>query len=229
MSAEPFPLTEGRLRVDIWSDIMCPWCYLGDAALDHALLDFPHADQVDIRYRSFLLRPDLPSDKPTDLYELISSGRGVSREEIDAGHAMLEERGRALGLDYRFDKAVAINSTSAHRLSHVAREAGLQRAMMQRLFLAYFTEGSNVADYDTLTELAEQVGLDPEPVRRALESGDHLDDVQHDIALAGQLGIQGVPFFVFNGKYAVSGGQPVEVFRQTLDTVWQEVAALRHA
>jgi predicted DsbA family dithiol-disulfide isomerase len=223
MSAEPFPLTEGRLRVDIWSDIMCPWCYLGDAALDHALLDFPHADQVDIRYRSFLLRPDLPSDRPTDLYELISSGRGVSREEIDAGHAMLEERGRALGLDYRFDRAIAINSTSAHRLSHVALDAGVQRAMMQRLFLAYFTEGRNVADYDTLTELGVEVGLDGDQVRGALESGAHLGDVQDDLTLARELGIQGVPFFVFNGKYAVSGGQPVEVFRQTLDTVWGEL------
>ncbi|MFC7623892.1 DsbA family protein [Microlunatus sp. GCM10028923] len=224
MSAEPFALEPGRLRVDIWSDIMCPWCYLGDTALEHALQDFPHAERVDVRYRSFLLRPDLPSDRPTDLYELISSNRGSSREEVDAGHAMLAERGRALGLDYRFDKAIAINSTSAHRLSHVALDAGVQRAMMQRLFLAYFTEGRNVADYDTLTDLAEEVGLDGAKTRSALESGAHLDDVQDDIALARQLGISGVPFFVFNGKYAVSGGQPVEVFKQTLDTVWGELS-----
>lgn len=223
MSADPFPLAEGRLRVDIWSDVMCPWCYLGDAALEHALGDFPQADQVDVRYHSFLLRPDLPSDRPTDLYELISGGRGVSREEVDAGHAMLVERGRALGLTYRFDRAQPINSIAAHRLSHVALDGGVQRAMMQRLFLAYFTEGRNVGDYDTLTELGTEVGLDPDQVRQALESGAHLDDVQADLALARQLGIQGVPFFVFNGKYAVSGGQPVEVFRQTLDTVWQDL------
>ncbi|WP_188894092.1 DsbA family oxidoreductase [Microlunatus endophyticus] len=219
---ELFAQVPGRLGIDIWSDVVCPFCYLGDTILDQALGRFPHADSIDIAYHSFLLMPDL-SDTPVDLAELLSSRHGMSRDQAVAMNDSLAARGRELGLDYRFDLAQAVSTRSAHQLSHFAAQHGKQHAMVRRLFRAYFTEGLNVADHGVLAGLAAEVGLDPSAAQSALASEAYAAEVDTDIQYAGQLGITGVPFFVFGGKYAISGAQPVEAFVQTLDTAWAEI------
>jgi len=224
---ELFAQVPGRLGIDIWSDVMCPFCYMGDTLLDQALAQFAHADSVDIEYHSFLLMPDL-SDTPVDLADLLSSSHGMSREQAVAMNDNLAARGRELGLDYRFDRAQAASTRSAHQLSHFAARHGKQHAMVRRLFQAYFTEGLNVADHGVLAGLAAEVGLDPSAAESALASGEYASEVEADIQYAGQLGITGVPFFVFGGKYAISGAQPLEAFTQTLDTAWNEVVAGRN-
>lgn len=229
MSGEAFGRPVGELMIDVWSDVMCPFCYMGDALLAQAIEQFPHKTDVEVRYHSFLLMPELSSDAPIDLVELLTTKRGFPREQAAAMNEQVAERGRQVGLDYRFDRALAVNTHTAHRLSHFAAAHGKQHAMVQRLFKAYFTDGLNVADHQVLGDLAAEAGLDRDAALAALESGQFADEVQADLEQARQLGISGVPFFVFAGKYAVSGAQPVEAFRQALETSWNETVGARAA
>lgn len=213
---------QGRIKVDIWSDIMCPFCYMGDALLEQALDTFEHRDAVDVEYHSFLLQPDLPVDTALKMDDFLATTKGFPREQATAMNAQVAARGKQVGLDYRFDLAIATNTRRAHELSHFAKREGRQHEMIQRLFRAYFTEGVSVGDRDTLANLATDIGLDRTAAAASLASGEFADAVEADIQDARRLGIQGVPFFVFNGKYAVSGAQPVETFTQVLTTVWNE-------
>lgn len=220
--AGAFGRAADKLVVDVWSDVMCPFCYMGDALLERALEQFPHASGVEVRYHSFLLMPELTGDEPVDLLELLSAKRGFPREQAAAMHDQIAERGRQVGLDYRFDRAKAVGTRTAHQLSHFAAGHGKQHEMVQRLFQAYFTDGLNVADHQVLADLAAEVGLDRDAALTALADDEFADAVEADIQQARQLGITGVPFFVFAGKYAVSGAQPVEAFLQALQTSWNE-------
>jgi len=226
MTSDVFDRSADRLVVDVWSDVMCPFCYMGDALLAQALERFPHGSEVAVRYHSFLLMPDLPADRAIDLVELLSTERGFPREQAEAMNAQVAKRGKEIGLDYRFDRAVAVNTRTAHRLSHFAKQAGRQHEMIQRLFRAYFTDGLNVGDHATLADLAAEVGLDRDAALSALKSGAFDDDVEADLRHARKLGISGVPFFVFNGKYAVSGAQPVEAFLKALNTSFAETSTV---
>ena len=221
MGGEAFGQATERLVVDVWSDVVCPFCYMGDTLLGQALEKFPHASGVEVRYHSFLLMPEL-TDTPIDLPELLAGRYGKTREQAVAMNDQVAERARQIGLDYRFDRAQTVSTLTAHELSHFAAAHGKQHEMVQRLFQAYFTEGLNVADHQVLADLAAAVGLDREAALAALTSGEFADAVEEDIQQARQYGIQGVPFFVFAGKYAVSGAQPVEAFLQALDTSWNE-------
>lgn len=201
---------------------MCPFCYLGDTILVQALEKFEHAEKIEVRYHSFLLMPELPVETAIDLDELLATKRGFSKEQAAAMNAQIAERGREYGLDYRMDRAAATNTRRAHELSHFAGQQGRQHEMIQRLFRAYFTDGLNVGDLEVLADLAAGLGLDRNAVLAALQSGDFADAVEADIQRARQLGIRGVPFFVFNDKYAISGAQPVEAFLQVLEKAWGE-------
>lgn len=209
-----------RLQIDVWSDIMCPFCYLGDAFLAKALEQFPHADKVDVRYRSYQLMPHLPSDTPVDLTELLVREKGFSREKAMAMNAQITARGKEAGLDYRFDRALAVNTRASHRLSHFAAQYGKQHELMLRLFRAYFTDGLHLGRHDVLADLAAEVGLDRAAALEALESNAFEADVKADEREGRELGVQGVPLFVLNGKYAVSGAQPVGAFLNALNTAW---------
>lgn len=220
--AELFAQTPGRLGIDIWADVMCPFCYLGDTRLEKALQQFPHAESVDIAYHSFLLMPEL-SDEPTDLADLVSMAHGMPRERAVALNDGLAEQGRELALDLRFDIAQAVNTRTAHQLTHFAARQGNQHPMVRRLFEAYFTEGLNIADHEVLTDLAADIGLDRQAAADSLHSDDLSAEVDLDLKYAEELGISAVPFFVLGGKYAVSGAQPEEAFAQALDTAWDEV------
>ncbi len=214
---------EDRATVDVWSDIMCPYCYLGHTLLARATEQFDHP--VEIRYHSFQLMPDLAEGRTVELNELLENERGIPRPQAEAMNASVAARAAQLGLEYRMDRVLATNTRSAHRLSHLAKEYGHQYAMIERLFRAYFTDGLDVGDHEVLADLAAEVGLDREQARQALVTGAHDHDVDADIDHARQLGITGVPFFVFNGTHAISGAQPVEAFLHALDTA-QTAAAL---
>ena len=218
-----------KIEVDVWSDVMCPFCYMGDRLLERALAGYEHADAVTIRYRSFLLMPDLPVETAVDLGELLVARKGLSRDRADQMNAQVAARGREIGLDYRFDLAIATNTRRAHELSHFAAQFGKQHEMMQRLFKAYFTDGLNLGDDVVLARLAEEIGLDATVAKQALVSGRFADDVEEDLRRGRQLGITGVPFFVFNDTYALSGAQPQEAFVQVLERVRTEQAEAARA
>jgi predicted DsbA family dithiol-disulfide isomerase len=223
MAGEASGQAADRLVVDVWSDVMCPFCYMGDTLLAQALEKFPHASGVEVRYHSFLLMPQLSDDDtPVSPTELLSAKHGLPREQAQAMNDQVSERARQIGLDYHLDDAKAVGTRTAHQLSHFAATQGKQHEMVQRLFQAYFTEGLNVADRQVLGDMAADVGLDRDAAGAALARGEFADAVEADIQQAREYGIQGVPFFVFAGKYAVSGAQPVEAFLQALDTSWSE-------
>jgi predicted DsbA family dithiol-disulfide isomerase len=211
-----------RLAIDVWSDVMCPFCYLGDAHLNRALEKFAHGDAVDVTYHSFQLMPELEAGKAVDLLDLLVTKRGYPRAQAEAANARLTAQGREFGLDFRFDRAVTTNTLDAHRLTHFAKAAGRQRELVERLFKAYFTDGRNIGSHDDLADLAAEAGLDRAGAAEVLAGGAFQAEVEADINQARQYGISGVPFFVFGQKYAVSGAQPVEAFQQALQTAWDD-------
>lgn len=203
--------------IDVWSDVMCPFCYLGDTTLEAAVNRFEHRDQVEIRYHAFLLEPGLPADKATDLATYFEDERGFPRAQSEQMNAQLTTRGREAGLDYRFDRALVTNTRRAHQLSHFAAEHGRQQDVVHRLFRAFFTDGLNVGDIQVLADIAAEAGLDRAAALAALESGEFAGAVDADLAEAQSLGISGVPFFVFNRTLAVSGAQSEATFLQALE------------
>jgi predicted DsbA family dithiol-disulfide isomerase len=216
-----FEHPDDRLVVDVWSDVMCPFCYIGDTLLALAVEKFPHGSDVAIRYHSYQLMPHLPADHAVGLNELLQKERGLPQAQARAMNAQVAARAAQIGLDFRMDSAIATNTRAAHRLIHFAKDRGRQHEMVHRLFRAYFTDGLNVGEYDVLAGLAAEIGLDRDAAREALESGAFDADFQADVRQAEQLGITGVPFFIFDGRYAVTGAQPVESFLQALDTAWK--------
>lgn len=211
------------VTVDVWSDVVCPFCYLGDATLQQAIDASPHASSIQVRYHSFQLHPD--AIEPMKTVDYLVGKRGLPAEQIAASHQMFTQRGAELGLDYRFEDALVANTKDAHRLIHFAKAQGHEHAMVIRLFKAEFTDGLDVSDHSVLADLAAEVGLDRAAALQALTSGAHELEFQNDVAQAQALGITGVPFFVFDNKRAVSGAQPLELFQRALELSWQDRAS----
>jgi len=210
------------MKVDIWSDVYCPWCYLGKRRLEQALANFEHRDQVEVVWHSFQLDPDAPKKSSSTQNELLARKMGRNLKEVEAMQARLTALAAEEGLTYHLDTAIPGNSFDAHRLVHLAATYGLQDAMKERLMKAYFTDSLAVSDEDVLVQLGVEVGLDAAEVHDMLSSSAFAKDVNSDIRLAMEIGIHGVPFFVFNDKYAVSGAQQTEVFTTALERTWQE-------
>ena len=212
------------VRIDIWSDVVCPWCYIGKRRLESALADFPHAGQVEVVWHSYQLDPGAPREPVESVAETLGRKYGGGPEAgarmIDRVEAVAAEE----GLVYRLHQAQRANTVDAHRLLHLALESGpeAQGRLKEALLAAYFTEARNVADHDVLREAAAAAGLDPSRVEELLASDEYAGDVQADIDQAHAFGSSGVPFFVIDGKYGVSGAQPSEVFGQVLDRAWAE-------
>jgi predicted DsbA family dithiol-disulfide isomerase len=210
-----------RLLVEVWSDLVCPWCYLGKRRLEVALARFEHADDVDVVWRSFELEPDAPREA-SSRRELLRSRYGMTAEQAEERDAQMTALAAAEGLEYRPDLAQLGNTFDAHRVLHAARAAGLQAQAKERLLKGYFSEGRKLTDADTLVELAADAGLDPEAARTALAEGSFGEDVRADEREAAAIGITGVPFFVLNRRYAVSGAQPSDLLLQALERTWAE-------
>jgi predicted DsbA family dithiol-disulfide isomerase len=210
-----------RLLVEVWSDIVCPWCYLGKRRLEAALARFEHADRVDVVWRSFELEPDAPRDAQSRR-DLLLSRYGMTAEQAAERDAQMTALAAAEGLEYRPDLAQLGNTFDAHRVLHAARAAGLQAQAKERLLRGYFSEGRRLTDADTLVELAADAGMDPAAARAALADGSFGEKVREDEREAAAIGITGVPFFVLNRRYAVSGAQPTDLLLQALERTWAE-------
>ncbi|MES2703305.1 MAG: DsbA family oxidoreductase [Bacteroidota bacterium] len=213
------------MKIDIWSDIMCPFCYIGKRRLEASLEQFEHGKDVEIIWHSFQLDPGMQPAPGADLYGYLAQRKGQSREWSVGIHRQMEQNAKADGLEYNFDKAVVANSFNAHQLIQLAKSKGLGDKAEERLFRAYFTEGRDVADINTLTQLGIDIGLSAIETGEMLNNDEYAAAVATDIQWANELGITGVPFFVINDKYAISGAQPVEVFTNALQQAWVEQTA----
>ncbi|HEU4756847.1 MAG TPA: DsbA family oxidoreductase [Agromyces sp.] len=208
------------IKIDIWSDIACPWCYIGKRHLEGGIAALgAEAPDVEIEYHSFELAPDTPVDFEGSEVDFLAGHKGLPPAQVEQMLERVTGIAAAAGLEYDYDALQHTKTVKAHELLHFAKEQGRQLELSERLFRAYFTEGRHVGRIDDLVELAAEVGLDADAAREALESGRYGAAVQADIAQAGAYGIQGVPFFVIEGKYGVSGAQPAEVFAQVLTQV----------
>ncbi len=218
---------KNELRIDVWSDIACPWCYVGKRRLEAALAGFPHRDAVQIVWRAFELDPSAPPerDRSGSYAERLSKKYGSSVREAEKMIDRMTEVAAEDGLDFRFDKVRSGNTFDAHRVIHLAGERGKQDAVKERLLRAYLTEGELMGDPEVLVRLAGEAGLDPEEVRAMLASDANIKHVREDEDEARKLGISGVPFFVMGGKYAVSGAQPAEVLLRALNRAWDDLGA----
>ncbi|MFT4259062.1 DsbA family oxidoreductase [Microbacterium sp.] len=211
------------ISIDIWSDIACPWCYIGKRNLEKGL-DAVAGDedvpQVNITFHSFELSPDTPVDFDGDEVDFLAGHKGMPREQVEKMLAHVTGVAADAGLEYRFDLLQHTNTVKAHELLHFAKAHGQQHEMQERLMSAYFTEGRHIGRVDDLVELASEVGLDADETRKALESDLYLPAVRQDQAQARAYGIQGVPFFVIDGQYGISGAQPPAAFENVLRDLW---------
>ncbi|MEV5810433.1 DsbA family oxidoreductase [Streptomyces parvulus] len=216
------------IRVDIWSDIACPWCYIGKRKFEIAVESFTArnagaAPRVDVVFHSFELAPDLPLGPTRPIREYLKSDKGMGEREAGAELHRIEQIADKVGIDINFEVNSVANTVLAHQLLQYAKGYGKQREAKEALFAAHFTQGRNVSDLEELAAIAEEIGLDREPAVRALAAGDHLSAVREDEELARSYGIRGVPFAVINGEYGVSGAQEPEVLERVLERVWTEV------
>jgi len=208
------------MKVEIWSDVVCPWCYVGKRNLEAALADFPHADQVEIEWRSFELDPTTPARVELSMDEVLSRKYGMTTDQAVEANRKMTELAASVGLEYHLDRVRIGNTFDAHRLIHLAADEGRGGAMKERLLAAYFTEGRTISDHDTLVELAGEVGLDTVRAAEVLSGDEYAADVRADEARAVELGSTGVPFFVLDGRFAVPGAQPPDVLLRLLNRVW---------
>jgi predicted DsbA family dithiol-disulfide isomerase len=210
------------MQVEIWSDIVCPWCYIGKRRFESALANFQHRDQIAIIWRSFELDPHAPRVSEQTRDEMLAKKYGISLQEVAKTNKHLTSLAAQEGLDYHLDLARPANTLDANRLIHLADTYNLQDAMKERLMQAYFTEGKVIGDIETLVQLAVEVGLDAEKTRGVLNSGTYTNEVRSEEQMARTLGISGVPFFVIDKKYGISGAQPTELFQKALERAWSE-------
>ena len=213
-----------RLDIDIWSDIACPWCFIGKRHLETALQKFPQRDSVNVTWRAFELDPSAPAVRGPEPYaERLARKYGTSVDRAQAMIDRMTELAKADGVEFRFDRIRPGNTFDAHRLLHLAAERGLQDAVKDHFLVGYLTEGEPIGEKRALTELAVRAGLDRDEVQTVLASDRYASEVRQEEAEAEQNGINAVPFFVI-GNYGLSGAQPAEVLLRAIATAWEEVA-----
>lgn len=214
--------TENKLTIEIWSDVACPFCYIGKANFEKALAAFPDKEHVAVVWKSFILDPTLPDLTDKTLISSLSEKKGMSIEQTVQMTARVHEMALGSGIEMDFDKALPVNTFHAHRVLQMAKKLGKGPEMKERLFKAYFTEGANIADHKVLETLAAEVGISGEEVRNALTDRSFADAVNADVQEARSFGISGVPYFVINRKYGISGAQPVQTFGNALQQAFAE-------
>lgn len=217
---------EPTVQLEVFSDIVCPWCYIGKRHMEAALADFPHADSVEVTYRSFQLDPTTPKDATGTTTEYLAAKYGVSEDKARQMNERVTAVAADAGLDYRLEDAHPANTFDSHRLLHFAATQGKQAELKERLMAAYFMEGVLLGDAEALVALAGEVGLDTDAARAVLAGDDFTEQVHADLSMARTFGVSGVPFFVIDRKYGISGAQPAAVIRQALDQAWLEANPL---
>ncbi|MGG5257663.1 DsbA family oxidoreductase [Phycicoccus avicenniae] len=208
------------MRIDVWSDILCPFCHLGRRHLELALEQFEHADEVGVVWHSFQLDRNAAAVDDTPQIDRIAQKYGVPREQMVAQHEQMARDAAAVGLDFRWEQLVGGNSYDAHRMRHLARSLDLEEPVTERVLRAWYSEGAAIGDHETLVRLGVEGGLEEQAVRDLLAGDDFGIDVRTDEALAGQIGITSVPMFVLDQKYGVTGAQPVDALLQAIRQVW---------
>lgn len=210
------------MKIEIWSDYVCPFCYIGKKQLEQAIQDTGYAGQVELVYKSYQLDPTTPVDTNVSTYEALAKKYGMSLEKAKEMTQGVVARAKEVGLDYSFDNLMEENTLKAHRLVKWAEQQGDGTALVEALLYSYFVKAKRIGQDDVLIDIAEQVGLNREEVAKVLSNDDFKIDVETDIQEGLQLGVRGVPFFVLNRKYGISGAQPQEVFEETLRKVAEE-------
>ena len=213
------------MKITIWSDFVCPFCFIGQANLDNALKNFEHKDDVEIEYKSFQLMPDA-SYTPGETYaETFAKMKGTTISQAEGMFSQVIETGKNAGVEINYDIAKLTNTLDAHRVFQYAKTQNKGTEFFKVFYDAHFTNGEVLNDEDTIVRLSESIGLDGEAVRNILKSDEYTQDMNVDISQASSLGVQGVPFFLVNDKYSISGAQPVELFEEALGKIYAEEQA----
>lgn len=212
------------MKIEIWSDVMCPFCYIGKRKFENALAAFENKSAVTIEWKSFQLNPDMKTEPDKNISQYLAEIKGWSLEQAQEMNHNVSEMAKNVGLHYDLNKAVVANSFDAHRIVQLAKTKGKGDAMEERLFKGYFTEGLNIADHQTLVKIGSEIGLDETEISEVLKTTTFAEEVNGDVREAQQLGIRGVPFFVIDRKYGVSGAQESETFLNALNKAWEENA-----
>lgn len=210
------------MKIEIWSDIACPWCFIGKRRFETALDGFAHRDDVEVEWRSYQLDPSLPDHYAGTETEYLSQAKGLPADQVRQMFDHVTAQAADEGLDYDFDSIVVANSFTAHRFLHLAKTRGVMSQAKEELLSGHFEKGRNIGDVDYLAEVDQSVGIDADETRRILATDEYTAEVKADFAEAQALGANGVPFFVIDRKYGISGAQPPEVFSQALATAWGE-------
>jgi predicted DsbA family dithiol-disulfide isomerase len=211
------------MLIEVWSDVVCPFCYIGKRHLEMALADFAERDHVEVIWRSFELDSEAPKGESQDTVSALMKKYQQSREQIETMIARVSAMGAQAGLELKLANTLRTNTFDIHRLLYLAAEKGLQGAAKERLLHAYFSESEDLSEPETLVRLLGEVGIEPAPIRATLADSDaYFHEVSADIYEARNIGIAGVPFFVFDQKYAISGAQPVAAFSKVLEQCWLE-------
>lgn len=213
------------MKVDIWSDIRCPFCYVGKKNFEKALEQFPDKDKIEVTWHSFQLDPNLKTQPEKSSLEYFSEAKGVPVSQAKEMYEHVYKAGKAAGIDFNFDHQKVANSYRAHLLLQLAATKNLANETEEALFKAQLVDGKNIDDEATLIEIGKSVSLEEDEIKAALESDDFGMDVTRDMMMASQMGISGVPFFVINDKYGVSGAQPPATFTEVLESSWKEFSA----
>ena len=210
------------MQIDIWSDIACPWCYIGKRRLETALADHPQRDEIEVTWHSYQLDPTLPEHYDGTEIEYLASRKGMPEDQVRQMFGHVTEQAAGEGLAYDFDRLVVANSARAHELLHLAKDRGRADAVKEALLSGHFEHGTDIGDVNSLVQVGVDAGLDEGEIRATLDDGRYRAAVASDIDMARQIGVTGVPFVVVDMKYAVSGAQPPEVFREVLDKALAE-------
>lgn len=210
------------MNVQIWSDIRCPFCYIGKKKFESALEKFPHKDDISVTWKSFQLDPSLKTAPDVSPKEHFANQKGISIQQVEGMYQQVLNAAKDVDLNFNLEKSVVANSFNAHRLIQLAKTKGLGNEMEEEMFKAHFIDGKNIDDVESLMESGISIGLDKEEVKKVLASDAFSKEVETDEAEARSIGVTGVPFFVLNNKYAVSGAQSSETFLQALTQAWKE-------
>ncbi|WP_456503988.1 DsbA family oxidoreductase [Arthrobacter sp. UYCu723] len=210
------------MKIEIWSDVACPWCYIGKRRFETALAAFPHRDSVEVKWRSYQLDPTLPEHYDGTELEYLSTRKGMAPDQISQMFEHVAAQAKGEGLNYRFDDVVVANSFTAHRLIHLAAARGKQDAAKERLLSDHFEHGKDIGNEEYLTSLGLDLGIDAGELTELFSTDKYADDVRLDFEEGRALGINGVPFFVIDRTFGLSGAQPAETFTAALEQAWQE-------
>ncbi|MHA7303770.1 DsbA family oxidoreductase [Arthrobacter sp. TMN-49] len=214
------------MKIDIWSDVACPWCYIGKRRFESALNAFPHKDAVEVQWRSYQLDPTIPEHYDGTELSYLSERKGMDPAQVSGMFAHVTEQAAAEGLNYKFENVVVANSFNAHQLLHLATAQAKGDAVKEALLSAHFEHGVDIGNREELVRIGTEAGLDTVEISEALDTDKYAEDVRADFAEARAIGVTGVPFFVIDKKYGISGAQPATVFTQALEEAWQEANPL---